>query len=320
MRIIKLDEINATLKTIDLLPIIEEGFSAYSAGRAVIPPVGELLFNDPPGDVHIKYGYIKSDPYYVIKIASGFYHNAALGLPSSNGMMLLFSQRTGEAVGILLDEGRLTDLRTAAAGAIAARYLAPKNVLRIGILGAGIQARQQLRFLKQVTDCRQAIVWGLTQEEVDAYKTEMQLEGFEIETTLDPAALPHTCNLIVTVTPSRKPLLNAQDIQPGTHITAVGADTPGKQELETAIITAADRLVVDSISQVIERGECQHAFQAGLILSTDMVELGAVIAGHAPGRQNDDQVTIADLTGVAVQDIQITRAVYEAVTASKGEK
>lgn len=318
MKLITLDQIYAALQNIDLLPAIETGFVAYSAGKAVIPPVGELLFEEPPGDVHIKYGYIQGDAYFVIKIAGGFYENPKLGLPSSNGLMLLFSRKTGELVSILLDEGRLTDLRTAAAGAIAAKYLAPKPVRRIGIVGAGIQARQQLRFLKQVTDCREVMVWGISQQEVDAYKAEMEAEGFRIETTLDTAPLAQTCNLVVTVTPSKKPLIKAKDVQPGTHITAVGADTPGKQELETALVVQASRRIVDSISQVIERGECQHAYRSGEIAEGDLVELGAVIAGVAPGRQSPEQITIADLTGVAVQDIQITKAVYEAVTG-KGD-
>lgn len=313
MKVIQLDEIYAALQHIDLLPAIEAGFVAYSQGRAVVPPVGELLFEDPPGDVHIKYGYIQGEPYYVIKIASGFYHNPKLGLPSSNGMMLLFSQKSGEPVSILLDEGRLTDLRTAAAGAIAAKYLAPQTVQRIGVVGAGIQARQQLRFLKQITSCREAMVWGLSQAEMEAYKNEMEPEGFRIETTLDTTPLAQSCNLIVTVTPSKQPLLRAADIQPGTHITAVGADTPGKQELETELVARADHIVVDSIAQVIERGECQHAYRTGRIREDDLVELGAVIASKAEGRQSPEQITIADLTGVAVQDIQITKAVYEAV-------
>ncbi len=135
----------------DLIPGIEAAFVAYSAGRAVVPPVGELLLPDVQADVHIKYGYIAGEPYYVIKIASGFYQNPEKGLPSSNGLMLVFRRATGELAAILLDEGLLTDLRTGAAGAVAAKHLAPKTVRRIGIVGSGTQARHQLRMLKAVT-------------------------------------------------------------------------------------------------------------------------------------------------------------------------
>ena len=116
-------DVAAVLPSIDLMAEIEAGFVAYSRGESVVPPVGELLFEDPPGEVHIKYGYITGDNYYVIKVASGFAANRDLGIPTSNGLMLLFSQQTGELVAVLHDEGILTDIRTAVAGAIAAKHL-----------------------------------------------------------------------------------------------------------------------------------------------------------------------------------------------------
>ncbi len=313
MKIIDLSQIKEALQTIDIIPTIEAGFVAYSEQKSVVPPVGELLFFDPPGDVHIKYGYLTGDEYYVIKIASGFYDNPRLGLPSSNGLMLLFSQQTGELLGILLDEGYLTDLRTAAAGAIAAKYLAPHNIQRIGIIGSGIQARLQLRYLGKVTDCREAIAWGRHQDRLDTYRTEMETEGFSIETTRNTNDLTASCNLIVSTTPSTAPLLTADQIQPGTHITAVGADTPHKQELDPAILAKADLVVADSLTQCIERGEIAHAVNKQLVASRNLAELGQVIAGRAAGRTSNEQITVADLTGVAVQDIQIAKAVYEAV-------
>ena len=119
-QVIRLDAIREVLPRLDLVRLMEEGFVAYSAGRAVVPPVGELLFEDPPGDTHIKYGFIRGGDHYVIKVASGFYDNPTLGLSSSQGVVLLFSQKTGVFEAALLDEGHLTDVRTAAAGAAAA--------------------------------------------------------------------------------------------------------------------------------------------------------------------------------------------------------
>jgi ornithine cyclodeaminase len=313
MKLITLDQIKAALPSIDVMPAIEAGFVAYSRGKAVVPPVGELIIDDPPGDVHIKYGYLVGDDYYVIKIASGFYENPKLNLPSSNGLMLLFSQKTGELLSILLDEGHLTDLRTAVAGAIAAKYLAPQAVHRIGIVGTGIQARLQLRYLMNVTDCREVIVWGRDREKLVRYRAEMESPGFSINTTLDTHDVASSCNLIVTVTPSTVPLLRRDHIQPGTHITAVGADTPQKQELDPAILKKADLVVADSIPQCLERGEIVHAIQDRVLEKGDLLELGQIISGQTPGRISDDQITVADLTGVAVQDIQIAKAVYEAV-------
>jgi ornithine cyclodeaminase len=311
MKTISLEEIEAVLPSLDLIPSIEAGFVAYSQGQAVVPPIGELLLDK--GEVHIKYGYLRHDNYYVIKIASGFYDNPKIGLPSSNGLMLLFHQKTGELVSILLDEGHLTDIRTAVAGAIAAKYLAPVNVERIGIVGTGTQARLQLRYLKHMTSCRQVLVWGRGQPQLERYRGDMEPHGFAIETTRNRADILRTCNLIVTATPATAPLLHVADLQAGTHITAVGSDTPEKQELDSAILARADEVVADSISQCLERGEIHKAIQSGHITQDGLVELGDVIAGRAAGRTSDDQITVADLTGVAVQDIKIATAVYEAL-------
>jgi ornithine cyclodeaminase len=309
MNIFSLDQIKSVLPEIDLIPDIEEGFRRYSAGQAVVPPVGELVLEK--GEVHIKYGFLHGGDCYVIKIASGFYGNSQLGLPTSNGLMLLFSQETGQLAAILLDEGYLTDIRTAVAGAIAAKYLAPRNVKRIGIVGAGIQARLQLRYLDSVTPCRDVLVWGRSESELNAYVNEMAPEGYRIETTLDPSQILRSCNLVVTATPSKIPLLMSEDLQHGTHITAVGSDTPEKQELDAAILARADLVVADSISQCLERGEIHQALKAGRLSKDRLIELGNIIAGEATSRTHEDQITVADLTGVAVQDIAIAMAVLQ---------
>jgi ornithine cyclodeaminase len=289
---------------------IQKGFQAYSEGRVIVPPIGEMILEK--GEVHIKYGFVKHDPYYVIKIASGFYQNPDLGLPSGNGLMLIFSQKTGEPVAILLDEGYLTNIRTAVAGAIVARYMAPAKVDKIGIAGAGTQGRLQLCYLKNVVHCHHALVWGLNQEEVDMYKLDMEKEGFSIKTTLDAGELLRQCNLVVTTTPSEKPILNIKDLKKGTHITAMGSDTPEKQELDSQILGLADVVVADSIEQCKFRGEIFKALSAGILDKGSLKELGNVISGSAMGRSSDEQITVADLTGVAVQDISIATAVLKA--------
>jgi len=316
MKIINLDQIKEILKSINIIPAIEQGFIAYSKGNAIVPPVGELLFKDPPGDVHIKYGYIVEDDYYVIKIASGFYENPKLNLPSSNGLMLLFSQKTGELLSILLDEGYLTDLRTAVAGAIAAKYLAPSKVNKIGIVGTGTQARLQLRLLQTVIQCKDVIVFGRDHNNLLRFQADMQNDGFKVHITQTSEDLASACNLIVTTTPSSLPVLLAQQIKKGTHITAVGSDTPHKQELDENIFSLADVIVADSIPQCMERGDISHAIRNKIISKNNIIELGNVISGVCKGRINDNQITIADLTGLAVQDIQITKIVYESQSFS----
>ena len=312
-KILNLEQIKELLKNIDPIQKIEEGFVAYSQGKVVVPPIGEMIFENPPGDCHIKYGFIKGNNYYVVKIASGFYENTKLGLSSSNGLNLLFSQKTGELMCILLDEGHLTDIRTAAAGAVVAKYLAPKKVEEIGIFGSGVQARLQLEYLRTIINCKKVIVWGRNEKHLETYKKEMETFGFNIKTTLDSEEVTSSCNLIVTCTPAKKPLIKASQIQKGTHITAIGSDTPEKQELDSKILKKADRIIVDSINQSQTRGECYQAIKNSMIKKEDLIELGLMIMDKSLQRNSDSEITIADLTGVAVQDIQISKAVYEAL-------
>jgi len=309
MRIVSLEEIKAVLPKIDLMQEIETGFSAYSNGEVVVPPVGELNFENPPGDVHIKYGYIRDDDVYVIKIASGFYQNKLLGLSNGQGMMLVFDQKSGKPLGLLQDEGYLTDVRTAVAGAICAKYLAPNNIEAIGIIGTGVQARMQLEYLKNVTDCRSAIVWGRSVSALDQYKIRMADSGFIIETTMALDQVTDNCNLIVTCTASEKPLIIKDQIKGKIHITAMGSDTPNKQELDSNVLSKADLIIADSRSQCEVRGEIHHAIKNKIISMDSIVELGEIINGDRQGRTTGSELTVADLTGVAVQDIQISKAV-----------
>jgi ornithine cyclodeaminase len=308
--VVPLAEIREALAAIDPLPLIESGFAAYSRGEVVVPPVGELVFDDPPGDVHIKYGYIRGDDFYVIKIASGFAENPNRGLPSGDGLMLVFNQKTGVLEAVLLDQGYLTNLRTAAAGAVVAKYLAPRRVTAVGIVGAGVQGRMQLEWLKRVRSFDEAVVWGLDEGELEAFRRDMEGPGLRIRTTLRAEEVAAAANLIVTCTPSTRPLLEAGWIRPGTHITAVGSDTAAKQELDPAILARADRIVVDSLSQSELRGEVFRAVSAGALGRDRLVELGRVVEDAGLRRASDAETTVADLTGVAVQDIQISKAVW----------
>jgi ornithine cyclodeaminase len=224
--------------------------------------------------------------------------------------MLLFNQRTGESVAVLLDEGHLTDIRTAAAGAVAAKFFAPKSVTGIGILGTGIQAKLQLQYLKAVTHCKNVWVWGRNPSHVQEFKAVFDGE-YNIQIAKTPAALAQQVNLIVTTTPAEKPLLKSEDIVPGTHITAVGSDTSDKQELDSAILSKADLVIADSIPQSKSRGEIYRAVLSGAITEHKVSELGTAIQNVALQRTNEQQISIVDLTGVAVQDIMITTAVYE---------
>lgn len=295
---------------------IEQGYVDYSLGRADVPPVGYLAV--PDGECHIKYGHIQGGEFFVIKVATGFYGNTALGLTSSDGLMLVLSAKTGMVEAFLQDEGHLTNIRTAIGGMIAAKYLAPVEVSGIGIIGAGVQAELQLRLLRNITSCRRVTLWNRNRARAEALAESVGSDGFEVEISDTVEALVRASNLIVTTTPAQEPLIAADWVTPGTHITAVGADTPGKQELATELVAGADIVVVDSITQCTDHGEVQTAFRDGRITKEALRELGDVINNPDLRRQNDQQISIADLTGVAIQDIQIASAVFSAWRSNNG--
>lgn len=317
-KLLKLDEISRLIDIPQLIREIETGFVLYSEGKVVVPPVGFLHFEQPPGDVHIKYGYVTGDDFYVLKIASGFSENAKLGLPVADGVILVFSQKTGHLKLILHDECWLTDMRTAAAGAVAAKYLAPDTVRHIGIVGTGVQARMQLELLKDVIDCQSCFVWGRDPAKVQAMIADLEARdtirdwGLDLKAATDIDDLTSQCNLIVTTTSAKQPLIRAGQVQKGTHITAMGSDDHGKQELDAELLARADRVVADSVSQCVDHGECFHAVTGNLIDESSILELGNVIKDPETGRTSEDQITIADLTGVAIQDIQIAKMVARA--------
>jgi ornithine cyclodeaminase len=309
MKVISREDIVAALDDQHAIQLIEEGFVALSAGKVTMPPVGHLDIKDPPGECHIKYGHIHGDDFFAIKLATGFYQNAAQGLPSGSGMTIVFSAKNGLPEVLLDDAGYLTDVRTAMAGCICAKYLAPSKISAIGIVGAGVQARLQLEYLKYATDCKDVVVWARNTEQGESYREQMSARGFDIRVATTLRSLCEQSNLIVTNTPATEALIRADWIQPGTHITALGSDGAGKQELDANVFAKTDLAVVDSAPQCALLGESHYAIEAGIISEAALVALGAIISGDAAGRQNDDQITVADLTGVAVQDIQIAKSV-----------
>ncbi|MBI3900737.1 MAG: deaminase [Chlamydiia bacterium] len=294
------------LKIIDLpffMEEIEKGLVAFSQKKTILSPIGFLHFDHPVADVHMKSGAMTEDDFYVVKIASSFYENPKKGLPSSNGLMLLFSQKTGELLAILMDEGLLTDIRTGLVGAIAAKYPANKEIHKIGVIGTGTQAKEQLRCLQYVTSCREVCVWGRNKKHAEALKNDPLLAAFHISIASSIDQLAQECRLIVTTTPSSQPLLFGHQIFPGTHITAVGADGKGKQEIDASAFEKADYICTDSYAQSLQYGDFSYVQQPEKF---KVLELGNVIS--QPPIRNNDAITIADLTGVAITDLQIAKA------------
>ena len=305
MQIYTKEQIEKAIDIPYLIAEIEKGLILYSKDKAIIAPSSFLHFETPPGDVHIKSGAIIGEDLYVVKIASGFYDNPKLALSSSNGLMLLFSQKTGELKAILLDEGRLTDLRTGLAGAIAAKHLANHPIIKIGIIGTGIQAREQLFNLQFVTDCREVLVWGRNPAKAMDFAQDPRLSLFSISLAKNVGEVAESCNLIVTATTSTKPLLFGDQLMPGTHVTAIGADDSGKQELDTSVFDKANLIIVDSLSQCSQYGDLAYANH---IKKNTPMELGTFL--EKPQIRHHNWITVADLTGIAIEDLQVAKAVF----------
>ena len=296
--------------------VIREAFRADGEGRTRVPGVINLEIPRAHGEFHVKTAYIEGVPHVAIKIASGFYDNAAKGLPSGSGLMVLCDAATGLPVALLVDNGFLTDIRTGAAGAIAADVLARKSIRVAGVIGSGIQARHQVRCLAEVRRISTVLAWSRTRAHLDEYLDELRADGFDARAAEGPEAICREADVVITATPSRRPLVDAAWLREGLHVTAVGSDTPGKQELAAECLHRADLVAVDRLSQCGAFGELKHALDRGILMREAIPELGAIVAGRRPGRTGDRQVTIADLTGVGFQDTAIASAALAAAGAA----
>lgn len=290
------------LETVD---VIEQAFVALAGGEVVMPPILSMGLPAANGEVDVKTAYIPGFEGFAIKISPGFFDNPKLGLPSLNGLMILFSAQTGLVMAVFLDNGYLTDIRTAAAGAVAARHLAPEKVETAGVIGTGLQARLQMQAAHLVRPFQRALVWGRDADKARACAADLgEGLGIEAEFVSDPARLVAESQLVVTTTPAREPVLKAEWLHPGLHITAMGSDAEGKNEIDPRALVAADLYVADRVSQTEKLGELRSAIEAGLWRGTP-VELGDVIAGKGAGRKSAEAITIADLTGTGAQDTAI---------------
>jgi ornithine cyclodeaminase len=306
-------EIRGAVTPADAVTAIREAFRADGQGRTSVPAPINLPIPGTRGEFHVKTAHVAGIRHVAVKIASGFYDNPALGLPTGSGMMALFDAATGMPAGLLLDNGYLTDVRTGAAGAVAAECLARRDVGTVGVIGSGVQARHQVRCLTEVRRFARLVAWSLDADGLSRYCAEMrELLGVDAQAASSPEAVCREADVLITATPSRAAIVDAAWLRPGLHITALGADGPGKQELDARCLAAADLVVADRISQCMRLGELQHAIAAGLLRPEQVhAELGEIVAGRKPGRTRDDQVTIADLTGVGFQDTAIASLAFE---------
>lgn len=303
------------------LAAVESGFVQMARGQAEVPPPMGIAVPERDGEVHVKSAYLRGHAGFAVKIASGFWRNAADGLPVSSGMMVLLDAQTGFPLALLLDNGYLTEVRTALAGAMAGKYLARAEVRTVGVVGAGMQARMQVEALRLVRKFDRVLVWARKPEAARRYAEEMRGKlGISVTAAPSLAEMVRQSHAVITATPAREPLVMTADLHPGLHITAMGSDGPGKQELDAQVLARADVVVCDRRAQCERLGELQHAVAAGLDVSKmRIVELGDVAAGKQAGRTREEQITVCDLTGVGVQDTAIAVLAYsKARAAQKG--
>ncbi|MEW2914125.1 ectoine utilization protein EutC [Leisingera sp. JC11] len=291
----------------DAVDCVEQGFTTLAGGGVEMPPILTLPVPDHNGEVCVKTAYVPGIDSFAVKMSPGFFDNPKLGLPSTTGLMVVFSSRTGLLETLLLDNGYLTDVRTAAAGAVAARHLAREDAARVCIIGAGVQSKMQLKAMTLVRGINSAVIWARDRAKAEAAAAGLRQElGIEIIVSADIAQAVASADIVVTTTPAADPVIKEEWLQPGQLVVAMGSDQEYKCELEPACLAKADLYVPDSQAQCAVKGELRSAIEAGLIAKDQsFTELGSITSGQAPGRRSDSDLIIADLTGTGVQDTAI---------------
>ncbi len=309
MDVVVLDEttLRARVKiSREAMTVVEAAFAALGRGGVVMPPVLHLDLPECNAEMDVKTAYVRGLPAFALKVSTGFFDNPKRGLPSLSGMMTLISTENGRVEAVLLDNGYLTDVRTALAGGIAADRLARDDAKVAGIIGTGLQARLQLEALRLVRPVERVLLWGRDPAKAEALARELEA-GLGLPVASAPAErVVRAADVVVTTTAARAPVILADWLHPGLHITAMGSDAPGKQELDPEVLGRADRVVVDRRSQCERLGELRAALAAGTVPPDWPIdELGEIVAESKPGRRSPEEITVCDLTGTGVQDTAI---------------
>jgi len=316
--LLKKSDVLQLLHMEDVIYSVEEGYKAYCSGRVIQPDIVSIELPEQNGEMDIKAGYSKNTGIISVKCASGFYHNQkASSLPNSLSTVLIFDGSTGFPL-CIMDGSLITGYRTGAAGAVSAKLLARKNSETAAVIGTGEQARMQVRALKTVMDINTIWVWGRSKDQVASYQKEMEAElNCRVLAAETPEEAVAGADIIITTTPGRKPVIRKEWVLPGTHIIAVGADMEGKQELDASLFDGA-KAVVDHFHQCITRGETQNPLKSGVIKEEDIhCEIGEILLEQKPGRESEDEITIFDTTGMAVQDNVTAAKIYERALAHR---
>lgn len=315
MRVVGLDEILSLLDQAAIVDAVRAAFIQSDRGEIEAPAPMQMLFGgqgrELAGDCHVKSAFSDSFPHFCIKVAAGFYANPALGLDVNNGVVLLFCSRTGVPLALLRDDGCLTSARTAAAGALAASLVAAGTPKRLGVIGCGQQAEQQARWISTQNDVSQITVFGRTADRATKLISRLGALGIPLQVATSTADLSAKSDIIVTTTPATSPVLMSSDVEGAKHIIAVGADSPGKNELDPRILARADVIITDDHKQALDHGEFGTAVRAGLLSDSKDLSLGALLADRAGLKLDEGALSVVDLTGLGAQDLAIASLIYE---------
>ncbi|NJO00141.1 MAG: ornithine cyclodeaminase family protein [Anaerolineales bacterium] len=317
------DELRQTITLPEAIAVVEAAFVALAENRVHQPGRFTLDMPGVKSKVEVEGSYLNETPYYVIRVHSRFHPEFQLNLPPHSGLALVFEANTGQPIALLVDNDYISQVRAGAAGALAVRYLANPTLNRVAVIGSGRQAYIQLKSLMIDRQIGLVSVWGRSPLHVDSYARRMvEDHDLNIEIAASPEAAVRSADLIITATSSQQPLLKADWLKPGVHINAVGSNHPGKQELNVDILQRADVIIADKLDQCMAAGEIHHGLKAGVIAPQQVQgELGDLIKGKIPGRTHPDQITLADLTGVEVQDTVIaTLAMEKALFLGLGQR
>lgn len=302
------DEIRSLVGHVEAAAAARAAFRAMHRGSAIVPDVMLVDLGSDRGDVHVKCAYLHDQSEWALKVASSFHGNRRDGRPALSGLTLAFDATHGALRALLADNGYLTELRTAAAGALTVELLARADATRVAMIGAGSQARYQLAALASARPVASVALFSRSRAGADAVAAWWRALGGAIEVHDTCEAAVADADIVYTTTPAREAVLRGAWLRPGAHVVAVGADAHHKRELDGEVFTRAGCVAVDDIRQATAFGDTSHAVREGHVRTERLVTFGALLAGDAVGRTASDEITVADLTGVGAQDAAIAAA------------
>lgn len=311
--ILNQEDVRKALSREMVIASVKEGYKAYQKDVIQQPDIQSFEMYESNGETDVKSCYNQNNEIVSVKIASGFYNNGKNNsLPSMISVITLLDGKTGYPI-CIMDGGLITNIRTGAAGAISCELFARKDAKVVAVLGAGGQAREQVRCLQSIRDIKEVRVYSEFPEELAVYKADIECDtGIDVIICSSVEDSMKGADIVISTTPSRDFLADASLVRPGMHIVAVGADMAGKNEWDPKLFKIADKVICDSIAQCVSRGETRNGILAGTIMEEDIyAEIGEVLLGECPARESDSEITVFDTTGMGIQDNVTAMAVYE---------